>query len=167
MTTAYAAIAANAAPIDCAASADQYPATGNAGVAIDESHFQLLLHAARSQPEPQRLLFVFAAAALPDAATADQQARFAAGEGGELAPVMCVDKDAHALTTFAALAAESRYTGQPWQVVFVVGLSGRGQRAPTPLEIGAALDAMVEAVRQGEIGRYLAYGRYGEPLGFC
>ena len=107
--------------MDGAAGADQDCAPSSAGAAIDESHFQLLLHAARSQPEPQRLLFVFAAAALPDAATAEQRSRFAAGEGGELAPVMCVDKDPHALTTFAALAAESRYTGQPWQVVFVVG----------------------------------------------
>ncbi|MEO8137001.1 MAG: ribonucleotide reductase subunit alpha [Betaproteobacteria bacterium] len=133
---------------------------------IDDSHFQLLLHAARSQPEPQRLLFVFAAAALPGDATADQRLRFEAGEGGELAPVMCVDKDPHALTTFDALKGESEHTGQPWQVMFVVGLSGRGQHAPTPLETEAALNAMVEAVRQGSIVRYAAYDARGEPLGF-
>ena len=134
--------------------------------ASDDSHFQLLLHAARSQPEPQRLLFVLAAAVLPDAATPAQRQQFEAGEGGELAPVVCVDKDPHALTTFAALKVESELAGQPWQVMFVVGLSGRRQQAPTPMETEAALNVMVEAVRQGSFGRYAAYDARGEPLSF-
>lgn len=49
---------------------------------MDISSFDDLLHAARAQPEPQRLLFVFAAAELPDDATPAQRARFAAGQGG-------------------------------------------------------------------------------------
>jgi len=46
------------------------------------SDFDDLLCAARGQPEPQRLLFVFANAELPDAATPAQRARFEAGGGG-------------------------------------------------------------------------------------
>ncbi len=133
---------------------------------MNDTHFQLLLHAAKSQPEPQRLLFVFAAAALPADASPAQKARFEAGEGGELEPVMCVDKDPAALSSFAALARESELTGQAWQVVFVVGLSGRGQQAPTEKQTEQALNDMTEAVRQGHIGRYVAYDARGEPLSF-
>lgn len=145
------------------------PAGGASAVVdpgADDAHFQMLLHAARSQPEPQRLLFVFATAVLPDAATADQHARFAAGEGGELAPALYVDKDPHALTTFAALVAESRHTGQSWQVMFAAGLSGHGRHAPTPIETERALDAMVEDIRHGRLGRYAAYDAAGAPLAF-
>ena len=136
------------------------------GTPVNEPHFALLLQAARCQPEPQRLLFVFAAAALPDDATDEQIERFEAGEGGELEPVLCVDKDAHALTTFEALAAESRQTAQDWQVVFVAGLSGRGTLAPSEAQTERALNDMVEAVRQGAIGRFSAYDERGEPLRF-
>ncbi len=131
-----------------------------------DSHFQLLLQAARSQPEPQRLLFVFAAAALPADATPSQQAEFEAGEGGELEPVICVDKRPDDVKSFTALAAEAAENGAAWQVVFVAGLSGRGQTAPTEAETEYALNAMVEAVRQGSFGRYAAYDALGEPLGF-
>ena len=133
---------------------------------MNDTHFQLLLHAAKSQPEPQRLLFVFAAAALPVDASPAQKARFEAGEGGELEPIMCVDKDPSTLSSFATLAQESQLTGQAWQVVFVVGLSGRGQQAPTEKQTEQALNEMTEAVRQGHIGRYAAYDAQGEPLSF-
>lgn len=103
-------------------------------IATMESHFQLLLHAARSQPEPQRLMFVFAAAALPTDATPSQKARFDAGDGGELEPVICVDKHPDALRSFAELSAEATENGANWHVVFVAGLSGRGQTAPTEAE---------------------------------
>ena len=41
--------------------------------------FDDLLSLAREQPEPQRLLFVFAAAGIPEDATPAQRARFEAG----------------------------------------------------------------------------------------
>ena len=134
---------------------------------MSDSHFELLLHAARSQPEPQRILLVFAAAALPADATDEQRARFEAGEGGELDPVMCVDKDPHALTTFASLVAESAQIGNPWKVVFVAGLSGKGQLAPTDADAERAINDMVEAIRLGMINRYAAYDARGEPLSFA
>lgn len=135
-------------------------------MAADDTHFQLLRSAARSQPEPQRLLFVFAAAALPDDATPEQRARFDAGAGGELDPVMSVDKDPDALTTFDALVEESRHTGQPWQVMFAAGLSGVNGEPPTTAQTVKALDGMLDAVRQGHIGGYIAYDVRGEPLSF-
>ena len=70
---------------------------------MDISSFDDLLQAARMQPEPQRLLFVFAAVELPDDATPAQRARFEAGQGGALVPLMCVDKTPQELASFEAL----------------------------------------------------------------
>ncbi len=133
---------------------------------MSASHFELLLHAARSQPEPPRLLFVFTVATLPPDATAEQKQRFKAGDGGELEPAIVVDKDPHAPTTFEALTAESEYTGKGWRVVFVAGLSGQCSSATSAQQTEHALDEMVEAVRHGNFGRYVAYDSRGEPLGF-
>ncbi len=108
------------------------------------SSFDDLLRAARQQPEPQRLLFVFAGAELPDDSTPEQRARFAEGGGGALAPLMCVDKSADELDTFSALVDESRAAGPEWAIVFVAGLAGRAGRAPTS---------------QGRAGAAAAHGR--------
>ena len=132
----------------------------------DISHFQQLLDAAREQPDPQRLLFVFAAAELPDDATAAQRQRFSAGQGGTLAPLMCVDKAPAELPSFDALRRESQQAGPPWQVVFAAGLGGRNGQPPTAPQIDVALEAMVEAVRTGSFGRFAAYDRNGNLLEF-
>ena len=57
-------------------------------MSVEISSFDDLLRAARSQPEPQRLLFVFAGAELPEDCTPEQRARFEAGQGGALTPMM-------------------------------------------------------------------------------
>lgn len=130
------------------------------------SHFEQLLQAAAAQPEPQRLLFVFAAAELPDDASPAQRERFAAGQGGALAPLACVDKDPADLTSFEALVAESRSASPPWQVVLIAGLSGQGGRAPSPAQVDSALQTMIENVRAGRFGGLLALDPDGEPLSF-
>jgi hypothetical protein len=130
------------------------------------SHFEQLLQAAAAQAQPQRLLFVFAAAELPQDASAEQRTRFEAGQGGALAPLACVDKDPADLTTYDALVAESRAASPPWHVVFIGALSGQGGRAPTAQQVEDALRGMVEAVRAGRFGGYLALGPTGEPLRF-
>lgn len=132
----------------------------------EASHFQQLLRAAATQPEPQRLLFVFADAELPSDATPKQRARFLAGEGGALAPIMCVDKAPEDLSSFDELVAESRQAGPPWRVMFAAALSGRDGRPPSKSEVDAALQSMVEAVRGGGVGRFAAYDVDGEPLRF-
>ena len=132
-----------------------------------DDHFQQLLQVAASEPEPQRLLFVFATAELPEDATAEQRERFLAGQGGALAPLMCVDKAPEELPSFEALAAESQRAGPPWQVVFAAALSGRDGRPPAKAEIDGALQAMVDAVRAGGIGRFAAFDARGEPLQFA
>ena len=130
------------------------------------SHFDQLLQAATSQPEPQRLLFVFAAADLPDDATPAQRQHFTAGSGGALAPLMCVDKSPDGLSDFESLVAQSREAGPSWQVVFAAGLAGRDARPPSPKQVDRALQAMVERVRDGRIDGLLALDPSGEPLHF-
>jgi hypothetical protein len=95
---------------------------------MDISNFDDLMRAAREQPEPQRLLFVFAGAELPDDSTPEQRAGFQAGQGGALIPLMSVDKTPEELDTFAALVEESRQFGHDWAIVFVASLPGRAGR---------------------------------------
>ena len=128
------------------------------------SSFDDLLRAAREQPEPQRLLFVFAQAILPDDSTPEQRARFEAGEGGALAPLMAVDKTPDDLDTFAALVEESRQFGSDWAVVFIASLPGRAGRPPTSQEADQPLQRMIESIKAGSIGSYLPFDLRGEPV---
>lgn len=130
------------------------------------SPFDQLLQAAASQPQPQRLLFVFAGAELPEDATAIQRERFEAGEGGALAPLACVDKHLSELTSFEALVAESRKASPPWQVVFIAALSGQDGLPAPDGQVDAALGAMVEGVRTGRLDAYMALDAQGEQIVF-
>lgn len=136
-------------------------------VGMGETAFDQLLAAARAQPEPQVLLFVFASAALPVNATTEQRASFESGVGGELAPSMCVGKVPDELSTFDALVEESRSAGPPWRVVFIAGLAGAKGTAPTPDVVEATLQTMVERVRNGVVDGFLALSVKGEALQFA
>lgn len=130
------------------------------------SSYSDLLSAAKLQAQPQRLLFAFAKAELPvDAGSAEQQ-RFAAKQGGALAPVMCVDKLADELSSFEKLVEESCQTGEHWDVVFVTTMSGRDGREPPHSEAEAPLKMMIESIRNGQIEHFLAFNREGELLQF-
>ena len=132
------------------------------------SDFQDLLNAAAMQSAAQRLLLVFAGATLPEGASAQQRAEFEAGHGGELAPLMCVDKLPQDLSNFAALADEADQlmsaNQQRWQIVFVASLSGSPGEAPSPEQAEKALTAMVEAVKAGRIDGFIPFDRQGLPV---
>jgi hypothetical protein len=128
------------------------------------SSFDDLLRAARAQSEPQRLLFVFANAVLPDDSTPEQRARFEAGQGGALAPLMSVDKTPEELGTFAALVEESSQFGCDWAIVFVASLSGRDGRAPTSEEADRSLQRMIESIKTGLFGSFIPFDRQGQPM---
>jgi hypothetical protein len=128
--------------------------------------FDDLLRSARAQEQPQRLLFVFAAAELPADATPAQRAGFAAGHGGTLTPLMCVDKTPDELASFAALREESAQLGQTWHIVFVAALSGSGGIGATPLDAEVHLQRMVEAIKSGSIERFIPFDAQGNTVQF-
>lgn len=127
---------------------------------MDITSFADLLVAARSQRAPQRLLFVFAQAGLPADATPEQKARHARGEGGELTPVLCVDKRPEDLKNFEALARESEETGQSWDLVFVAAMNAPA----SPDAVDPELKRMVQWIETGRVENFLAFNRQGEPV---
>jgi hypothetical protein len=131
---------------------------------MEISHFNDLLAAARQQPDAQRLLLVFAAASLPEQATPEQRAQFEAGESGELAPLMSVDKDPAELRDFAALQQEAASFGHDWALVFAAALSGQGTRPPATAQVDAVLTRMVEAVKSGHLEGMIPFDRQGEAV---
>lgn len=129
--------------------------------------FESLLSAARQQAEPQRILFVFLQASLPKDPGEEEASRFHSGQGGELQPVMSVDKTLDELGSFADLVAESERTKQDWQIVLVAALSGRKGVAPSSDEAEQPLKKMMQAVESGgDLSRYMAFDREGIPVQF-
>jgi hypothetical protein len=130
------------------------------------STFDDLLRAAREQTEPQRLLFVFAKAGVPEDATREQRERFEAGVGGTLTPLMCVDKTPEEIDSFNALLEESRQVGQAWDIVFVAALSGHGSSSPSSAHAQEPLRRMVEAIKGGAVGNFVPFDVRGQPVRF-
>jgi hypothetical protein len=130
------------------------------------SSYADLLKEARAQTQPQRLLFAFAKAGLPNDAGKTEQQRFSENRGGTLTPTMCVDKLPAELSNFAALVEESQRTGTHWDVVFVSSMSGRNGNPPSSDTAEASLKKMVEAITTGQLGTFLAFNREGELLQF-
>lgn len=125
------------------------------------THFADLLVMAKQQAEPQRLLLVFSRAELPADADDEQKSAFARGEGGTLAPIICVDKRPEDIQNFEELVTESALTGLDWDILFVAAMSGRGGIAPNEDEAVQPLKMMVEAVKGGRIGQFAAIDRQG------
>jgi hypothetical protein len=126
--------------------------------------FEDLLTAARAQPSPQRLLLVFAGAELSADATPEQRDAFAEGHGGELVPLMCVDKALDEITSFAALVDESRRAGPPWAIVFVSALSGTIDTTPDSKAAEAPMLRMVDGIRSGALTGMIAFDTSGQAV---
>lgn len=124
-------------------------------------HFDDLLAAAGRQEQPQRLLLVFARAECPVDATPAEREAFARGEGGALAPAVCVDKLPEEIVSFDALLEESRVAMPDWRILFVAAMDGRGGHAPNADEAVQPLRMMVEQIRGGRIASFLAVDRDG------
>lgn len=134
---------------------------------INITNYESLLAAAKQQVEPQRLLFVFFKASLPENCGDEQASRFHSGQGGELQPVMCVDKTLDELGSFSDLAAEAERMEQDWQMVLIACLSGRNGVAPDSDEAEQPLKMMMYAVQDGgDLSKYLAFDREGTLVHF-
>lgn len=130
------------------------------------SSYADLLKAAKQQPEPQRLLFVFTQPELPEGYTKVQIDRFHAGQGGVLTPKMCTDKALDDLGDFSDLVEESLQTGQDWKIVFVACMGGHDGVMPSTEDAQEPLKKMVEAINNGAVSPYLAYDRSGNQIQF-
>lgn len=130
------------------------------------SNYSDLLNAARQQPEPQRLLFVFTQSELPEGYTEVQTQRFKAGKGGVLTPKMCTDKALDELSDFSDLVEESRKTGLDWKIVFVACLAGRAGVMPSTEDAQTPLKKMVDSILNGAVSQYLAYDSDGNQVRF-
>ena len=130
--------------------------------------YQSLLAVGKQQIDPQRFLFVFLQTSLPaDHNDADKQ-RFHSGQGGELTPIMCVDKDLEELTNFADLVTESEQMEQDWSMVLIACLSGKNGVLPSSAEAEQPLKMMVQVVQSGgDLSKYLAFDRQGSLLHFA
>lgn len=123
-----------------------------------------LINAANLQAEPQRLLFVFARAGLPDDASEEQKEIFFAKTGGTLTPIMCVDMLPDEAADFAGLVEESSHMGGNWDIVFISSMSGQGGVLPESKDADMPLQVMVESIKSGIIDNYLTFDRGGNPV---
>lgn len=131
------------------------------------SNFEELLQTALEQPEPQRLLFLFAKKGVPEGLGKPLDSSIPNDSGGTLTPIMCVDKAPDALATFDQLVRESDAMGQHWDIVLVACMSGGNGSAPSVVEIDHGLETMLGALQHGgELSRFLAFDRSGVPLRF-
>ena len=131
------------------------------------TNYESLLSAAKQQPEPQRLLFVFLEASLPKDHEDDVANLFHSGRGGELQAVMCVDKTLEELGSFSDLVEESKNMEKDWKLVLVAGLSGKNGVAPSSAETEQPLKMMVHTVESGgDLSKFMAFDRNGTPVQF-
>lgn len=126
-----------------------------------------LIQVARTQPDPQRLLFVFTRVDAPPAdALPQQHAAYKEGRGGTLTPLACLDKTSDEVGSFTQLNAEAVQHVPDWSIVFVAALGGRGGRLPTTEEAEAPLNKMVEMVKTGRIEGLAPFDNKGDVLAF-
>ena len=128
--------------------------------------FDDLLASARQQTTAQRLLFVFAGSEMPEDATDEQRARFEAGLGGALVPMIEVDKLPDEINGFDQLVDESTQFAQghvasDWSIVFVAALAGQGDVPPSTADAEAALRSMTGDIRRGMVRPFLTFDRQG------
>ena len=135
--------------------------------AMEITNYDTLLMAANQQPQPQRFLFVFVSKSLADEHNAAQAEKFKAGLGGELTPVMTVDKPLDELTNFADLVAESELLQKAWDMVLVGCLSGKSGIMPTSEDAVKHLETMMKTVEMGgTLSKYMVFDKSGTPLVF-
>jgi hypothetical protein len=131
------------------------------------TNYKTLLAAAKQQPTPQRFLFVFLKKSLSDDHNDEQAFRFESGMGGELQPVMSVDKSLNELGDFDELKSESKLMKKHWDIVLVACLAGNNGVMPTSEESVKPLETMMKTVEMGgDLSKYMAFDRKGNPLVF-
>ncbi|WP_371194664.1 ribonucleotide reductase subunit alpha [Glaciecola sp. SC05] len=123
------------------------------------SMFSDLLSMANEQPDPQRLLFLFASA------QATKKSKKRDDQKGTIEPTMVVDKLPDELSTFEALVKEADSINKEWDFVFIASLSGQMRTPPTSDEAQTYLDKMTNDVMTGSnIRKYVVFDREENPI---
>ena len=126
-----------------------------------------MLLAAKKQPTPQRFLFVFLKKSLSKDSDSEQAFRYQSGFGGELEPVMSVDKPLEELSDFEDLVTESMQMKKPWDIVLVACLSGDNGKMPSSEDSKKPLETIMKTVETGgDLSKYMAFDTAGMPLIF-
>ena len=121
--------------------------------------FSDLLSMANEQPDPQRLLFLFASA------ESTKKSRKRDDKKGTIEPTMVVDKLPDELSTFSDLVKEADSINKKWDFVFIASLSGQMRKAPTTEEAEPYLNKMTDDVMTGKnIRQYVVFDREENPI---
>lgn len=131
---------------------------------MDISTFDELILAAKTQKTQQQLLLVFTKAELPENHTEQQYADYAAGAGGALIPVACVDKQAAELLSFKILCDEASEFVSDWDIVFAAALSAQAGQTLRDKAIEEKIGTMVESIKLGQISPFASFNREGEAV---
>jgi len=134
---------------------------------VEITDYNSLLKVARMQPQPQLFLFVFMKKSLPEDNKGDEAFRFNAGLGGELTPVMTLNKPVTELTNFSDLVQESKQQNREWDLVSVAALAGNQNKLPSDEVALKQLELMMKTVESGgNLGKYMTFDKNGIPVVF-
>lgn len=123
------------------------------------SMFKDLLDLAHEQPDPQRLLFLFASAKTTNKSRKQQDKK------GTITPTMVVDKLPAELSDFKLLCTEADSLSKDWDFVFIASLSGDKGQAPSSEDAEPYLNRMTNDVTSGNnIHRYVVFDRQEQPI---
>lgn len=123
------------------------------------SNFKTLLEMANEQPDPQRLLFLFASA------KPTNKSRKQDDKKGTIEPTMVVDKLPEEIADFTHLISEADSINKNWDFVFIASLSGQQKKAPTSQDAESYLDKMTDDVMSGNnIMSYVVFDRNENPI---
>ncbi len=132
--------------------------------AFSLDHFDDFLAIARQQPLPQTLLLVFTGRELPSDHTPSQAQQFAQGTGGHLTPLGGIAKTREEIPNFSALNEEATHVMQQWDTVFVAAIDSPPGSEAASAETDTLIEKMIDDIRTGVVGKYLAFNREGIPL---
>jgi len=119
--------------------------------------FNHLLTKTKEQPEPQRLLMLFANAQVEKSTNENMN--------GSITPVMCVDKLPEELNSFSDLIEEADGISKDWNFIFFASLAGDKGQAPTTEEADPYLNKMTNDVASGaDLSRYVVFDRNENPI---
>ncbi|MBS3798044.1 MULTISPECIES: ribonucleotide reductase subunit alpha [unclassified Pseudoalteromonas] len=121
------------------------------------SQFSDLLSYAKEQPDPQRLLFLFA--------KAEQSNKSKKNARGTLTPTMCVDKLPSEIEDFSSLCQEADGISAQWDFMLIASLSGVLGKAPSSEDAEPYLNKMTNDLVSGQnIANYVIFDRQQNPI---